>query len=70
MLEHSGSKMARTIACFQWEGAYLAQLHARVALHVVAGHAVGATVVLGDPARQGRLFRVHGHNRLLMNEDE
>ena len=43
MLEHSGSIMERTIACFQWEVGYLAQLHARVALHVVAGHAVVAT---------------------------
>ena len=68
MLEHSGSKMARTIACFQWEGGYLAQLYARVALHVVAGHAVGATGVPGDLSPQGCLFRVHPHNHLLKNE--
>ena len=68
MLEDSGSKMARAIACFQWEGGYLAQLYARVALHVVAGHAVGATGVPGDLSPQGCLFRVHPHNHLLKNE--
>ena len=68
MLEHSGSKMARTIACFQWEGGYFAQLCTRVALHIVAGHAVGATRVPGALAPHGCLFRVHPHNRLLKNE--
>ena len=60
--------MARAIACFQWEGGYLAQLYTRFALHVVAGHAVGATGVPGDVSPQGGLFRVHPHNHLLKNE--
>ena len=39
--------MAHAIACFQREGGYLAQFCTRVALHVAAGHAVGATGVPG-----------------------